>query len=294
MQQGIGIWSAALSSALGGSAIAATRLLGGSLSPELLAALRFGLGGLALLPLALLLVRRRFERRDLLTVGALGCLGFGIFPIIYNTSISLTSASRAAMALCTMPLFTMLLAAFWRLEVLTLRRSLGVLVAMAGVGVALLGGLGVAPPGAWRGDLMMLGGTVLMALFNVLSRHSIGRMGVLGFTCGAMLAGAAFNWCLVAVSGSAAVLASAPLLTWGIVGYLGLFGGVGAMLLWSVALQRAPLTVVSVSVTISPLAAALVGALVLDEPVTLAMLLGVGCVGVGIWLTALRPRLPAA
>lgn len=294
MQQGIGIWSAALSSALGGSAIVATRLLGGSLPPELLGALRFGIGGLALLPIALLLVRRRFKGRELLRVCALGCLGFGIFPVIYNASISLTSASRAAMALCTMPLFTMLLAVLLRLEVLTLRRSLGVVAAMAGVAVALLGGLGVAPEGAWRGDLMMLGGTLLMALFNVLSRHSIGHMGVLGFTCAAMLAGAAFNWIVVAFSGSAAVLAAASLETWGIVAYLGLFGGVGAMLLWSAALNLAPVTVVSVSVTISPLTAALVGALLLDEPVTLAMLVGLLCVGLGIWLTAARPRLPAA
>jgi len=52
--------------------------------------------------------------------------------------------------------------------------------------------------------------------------------------------------------------------------------------------------VVSVSVTISPLTAALVGALMLDEPVTLAMLVGLLCVGAGIWLTAARARVPAA
>lgn len=294
MQQGIGIWSAALSSALGGSAIAATRLLSGELAPELLAALRFGVGGLALLPLVLLLARRRYGGRDLLRVAALGCLGFGIFPIVYNASIGLTSASRAAMALCTMPLFTMLLAVLLRLEVLSPRRSLGVLVAMAGVALALLGGLGVAPEGAWRGDLLMLGGTVLMALFNVLSRTGIARVGVLSFTCGAMLAGALLNWILVLILGSAAVLAEAPLATWGIVAYLGLFGGVGAMLLWSVALKLAPVTVVAVSVTVSPLTATLVGAVLLEEPVTLPMLAGLVTVAVGIWLTAVRPRVPVA
>jgi drug/metabolite transporter (DMT)-like permease len=294
MHQGIGIWSAALSSALGGSAIAATRLLGDSLPPEMLGALRFGIAGLVLLPLALLLVRRRFARRDMLAVIALGALGFGIFPVIYNLAIGLTSASRAAMAICTMPLFTMLLAAGLGREVLTLRRCLGVLIAMAGVALALLGSLGVAPAGAWQGDLAMLGGALLISVFNVQSRGVIARVGVLSFTCAAMLSGALLLWLVVTLHSGFEPLRAASVATWGIVVYLGLFGGVGAMLLWSVALKLAPVTVVAVSVTISPLTAALAGALLLEEAVTLPMLAGLLAVGTGIWLTAARSRLPVA
>ncbi len=294
MQQGIGIWSAALSSALGGSAIAATRLIGGSVPPEMLGALRFGLAGLLLAPAVALMLRHRLRGRDLLHTAALGLVGFGIFPLLYNSAIGLTTASRAAMALCTMPLMTMLLAAALGLEKLSLRRSVGVVLAMTGVAVALLGTLDRAPEGAWRGDLLMLGGTSLMASFNVLSRNVIPRVGVVAFTCGAMLAGGAGLALVVILGGKLPLLAELPWRTWGVVLYLGIFGGVGAMLLWSFGLKNAPVTVVAVSVTISPVTASILAALLLDEPLGLALLLGLVAVAVGIWMTAARPRVPVA
>lgn len=292
MQQGLGIWSAALSSALGGSAIAATRLLSGAVTPELLGALRFGIAGLLLLPAVLLLVRHRPRGRDLIATSVLGCIAFGIFPVVYNSAINLTTASRAAMAICTMPLMTMLLAAALKLEVLTLRRSLGVLLAMAGVAIALLGGLDHAPPGAWRGDLLMLGGAFIMALFNVRSRSVIPRVGVLGFTCGAMLAGSAALVAGMAVSGGLSNLADITWQSWMVIGYLGLFGGVAAMLLWSFGLKHAPVTVVAVSVTISPVTASVMASLLLGETLGLALAFGLCAVAGGIWLAAARPRVP--
>lgn len=293
MQQRVGVWAAALSSAFGGGAIASTRLLGGSVAPELLGALRFGIAGLVLLPAVLLLVRRRLTWRDLLAVAGLGLVGFGLFPVIYNNAIAMTSASRAAMALCTMPLQTMLLAAALGLERLSARRSLGVLLAMAGVAVALLGGLDDAPEGAWRGDLLMLGATALMALYNVQSRRVIARTGVLAFSGGGMLAGALALTLFVAVDGGFGVLDSLSLDTWAIVAYLALFGGVAAMLLWSFALKHAPVTVVAVSVTVSPVSATLIAAVLLGEPVGLALVAGLVVVVVGIRLTASAPRTPA-
>ena len=293
MQQRVGVWAAALSSALGGSAIASTRLLGGSVAPELLGALRFGIAGLVLLPAVLLLVRRRLTWRDLLAVAGLGLVGFGLFPVIYNSAIAMTSASRAAMALCTMPLQTMLLAAALGLERLSGKRSLGVLLAMAGVAVALLGGLDDAPAGAWRGDLLMLGATALMALFNVQSRRVIARTGVLAFSGGGMLAGSLALSLFVAVDEGFGVLDSLSLETWAIVLYLALFGGVAAMLLWSFALKHAPVTVVAVSVTVAPVSATLIAAVLLGEPIGLALVAGLAGVVVGIWLTASAPRTPA-
>ncbi len=291
MRQSIGIWSAALSSALGGSAIAATRLLGGGVAPELLGALRFGIAGLLLLPVMLLLVRRRLHGRDLLATVVLGGIAFGFFPVIYNSAISMTTASRAAMAICTMPLMTMLLAAALKLEVLTLRRSMGVVLAMAGVAIALLGGLDHAPPKAWRGDLLMLGGAFVMAFFNVRSRSVIPRVGVLGFTCGAMLAGSAALLVVSALSGALSNLPDITSQSWMLIVYLGLFGGVAAMLLWSFGLRHAPVTVVAVSVTISPLSASVLASLLLDEPLGLALGLGLCAVAVGIWLASVPARL---
>lgn len=61
--------------------------------------------------------------------------------------------------LSVLPLLTMVVAAALGIETLsTTRKAVGVLVAMAGVTVALGPGLGGAPAGAWRGDLVMAPG----------------------------------------------------------------------------------------------------------------------------------------
>ena len=66
------------------------------------------------------------------------------------------TAARGALALSALPLLTMAVAGVLRVEPFTRRKTIGVLVAMAGVGLALLSGLRTAPPDAWRGDLLML------------------------------------------------------------------------------------------------------------------------------------------
>ena len=81
---------------------------------------------------------------------------------------------------------TMVVAALLRAEPLTARKTSGVLIATAGVALALATGLGTAPSGAWRGDLLMVGGTLAMAFYNVWSRPFIARSSPLGFVTACM------------------------------------------------------------------------------------------------------------
>src|SRR5439155_1234926 len=77
------------------------------------------------------------------------------------------------------------------IEMLSARKSFGVLLAMLGVAAALASGLAAAPQGAWRGDLIMAGATLCMALYNVWSRPVIGRSSALGFGTAGIAAGPA-------------------------------------------------------------------------------------------------------
>ena len=60
-------------------------------------------------------------------------------------------------ARCTLPVQTMTVGALLGIEPLTLRKSLGVAIAMLGVFAALASGLSAAPEGAWRGEAIMTG-----------------------------------------------------------------------------------------------------------------------------------------
>src|SRR6187399_1438238 len=91
----IGVAIALVSSLLGGSAAAVTRYLAGHSDPVTLAILRWGIGFLCVLPVALLLRSKWPPVRDLPAVAVLGFAFFGVFFVLYNIAISYTTAARA-------------------------------------------------------------------------------------------------------------------------------------------------------------------------------------------------------
>ena len=191
MGEWIGVAIALASSCLGGTAAAITRYLVGNADPIALAILRWGIGFACLLPTALCLGVRWPPRRDWPAVTLLGLCFFGLFFVLYNIAIGFTTAARASLALATLPLHTMVVGALLGVEPLTMRKTVGVCVAVLGVIAALASGLSAAPQGAWRGELIMTGAVMCMAFYNVWSRPFIQRSSALGFLTVGMGAGAA-------------------------------------------------------------------------------------------------------
>lgn len=278
-----GLLAAIFSSALGGTSIGATRYLVGAMDPLAIGSFRFGIGFLLLLPIALL--RGAWPiRRDWPVVAALGLLFFTLFPILFNASLIFTTAARGALALSTLPLVTMLVGAALGSEPLTLRKTTGVLIAMLGVGVALLASLTSAPPGAWRGDLLMIAASLCMALYSIWSKTIIRRSSPISFTTMAMGIGAA---CLTVISffrGSFSPVIEFEASQWLAAIYLGAFGAALTFCLWAFALERTTPTRVAVSVTINPISASLTGAALLHEPLSWNLMGGVATVFFGIWI----------
>jgi drug/metabolite transporter (DMT)-like permease len=280
----IGVTIALVSSCLGGTAAAITRYLVGSADPITLAILRWGIGFACLLPTALLLRVRWPPRRDWPAVASLGLCFFGLFFVLYNIAIGFTTAARASLALATLPLHTMVIAALLGIEPLTLRKSAGVGVAVLGVMAALAYGLSAAPPGAWRGELIMTGAVLCMAFYNVWSRPFIQRSSALGFLTVGMGAGAAALILVGALTGSIAVLRGFGTPQWIAGVYLGVGGGALAFILWVMALERATPTRVAATMTVNPVAAGLLATQLVGEPITANLVVGLGAVFAGIWI----------
>jgi drug/metabolite transporter (DMT)-like permease len=290
MIEGLGVLAAILSSAFGGMSGAVTRYVVHTIDPVTIAAFRFGIGFALLLPVALLLAKKWPKGRDLVAIGLLGVAFFAAFFIVYNIALSYTTAARGALALSTLPLQTMVVGAILGIERLTARKTIGVLIAMAGVAMALITGLAGAPEGAARGDLIMLAGTLCMAFYNVWSRPFIARSGALAYVTVGMGCGAA---CLIALawwSGGFAMAQNFGLAQWEAVAYLGAFGGAGAFFLWVFALERTTPTRVANTMTVNPLAASLLAAVLIGEPIGLNLVAGLLAVALGIWIASTDAR----
>jgi drug/metabolite transporter (DMT)-like permease len=293
MGEAFGVLAAVLSSGLGGTSIGATRYLVNAIDPLAIGSFRFGIGFLLLLPVGLLQSGRWPPRRDWLGITGLGVLYFALFPILFNASLIFTTAARGALALSTLPLLTMVVGAALGSEALTLRKSIGVVVATLGVALALLSGLAAAPPGAWRGDLLMVAAALCMALYSIWSKPFIARSGPIPFTTVSMGVGALS---LVLVSywrGSFAPVADFEAPQWLAAVYLGAFGAALTFYLWAFALERTTPTRVAISVTVNPITASLVGAVLLDEPLRWNLVAGIVTVFAGIWIATTAGRRPA-
>jgi drug/metabolite transporter (DMT)-like permease len=284
-----GVLAAVVSSAFGGMAAAVTRFVIGATDPVTLAVFRFGLGFLFLLPVALAFRVRWPSGRDWLAVAALGIMFYGVFFVVYGEALIYTTAARGSLAVSTLPLLTMVVAALLGREHLTSRKTLGVLVAMGGVLVALAAGLREAPAEAWRGDLIMIAGMLSMALYNVLSRPLMSRSSALGYATAGMAFGSACNALVLWYGGGFQAVKSFGVAQWGAALYLGVFAGALGFYLWVFALERTTPTRVANTITVSPIAAAVLASVLVDEPIGPSLLIGVAAVGTGIWIASTEP-----
>ncbi len=289
MNERFGILIAIVSSCLGGTAAAVTRYLVGNADPITLAILRWGIGFLVLLPVALLLRAKWPSRRDWPAVAALGLCFFGLFFVLYNIAVGYTTAARASLALSTLPLQTMVVGALLGIEPLTMRKSIGVGIAFVGVLAALASGIAAAPPGAWRGELIMTGAVLCMSFYNVWSRPFMQRSSALGFLTVGMGAGALALIAIGALTHRVEILGSFAAPQWIAGAYLGVGGGALAFILWVMALERTTPTRVAVTMTVNPIAAGLLATVLVNEPITLNLVVGLIAVFAGIWIATTQP-----
>jgi drug/metabolite transporter (DMT)-like permease len=241
------------------------------------------------LPAAILLRAKWPERCDWPAVAALGFAFFGVFFVLYNIALSYTTAARASLALATLPLSTMVVGAVLRVEALTFRKTIGVLIAVLGVAAALASGLASAPPGAWRGELIMLAAVLCMAFYNVLSRPFIQRSSALGFVTASMGVGAAALIVVSILHGGGAMMARFTPGEWLAAAYLAAGGGALAFFLWVYALQYASPSRVANTMTINPIVAGLLAALILREPITIQLAVGLVAVCLGLFIATTEP-----
>jgi len=284
MSELTGVLMAIVSSCLGGSAAAVTRYLVAGADAVTLAILRWVIGFVFVLPVALLSGVRWPPRSDWPAVVGLGVCYFGLFFVLYNVAISYTTAARASLALSTLPLQTMIVGAVLGVEPLSARKTAGVLIAMSGVFAALAAGLSNAPAGAWRGELIMTAAVLCMAFYNVWSRPFMQRSSPLGYLTVGMGGGAAALVLFGTLSGRVAVLSTFTTGEWIAGVYLGVAGGALAFILWVLALARASPTRVANTMTVNPIAASLVATQLVDEPITLNLIVGLAAVFAGIWI----------
>ena len=264
-----------------GAAIVATRYVAADISPASLAFLRYAIGVACLIPAVAMAKSVRFARGDILPIAALGIGQFGILIALLNYGLKTVPAARGALIFATFPLLTLVVAALLGHERVTLRKISGILATLLGVALAL--GDKVLGAGSLTGEFMILASAATGAICSVLYRPYLARYPTLPVSVFAMAAAAAALLLPAALDDLFVTPAQLSAGAWTAIVFIGLSSG-GFYVLWLWALKNIAATRATVFLALSPVTAAVLGAVLLGEPVTATMIAGVACVAAGLWI----------
>ncbi|MDB5945755.1 MAG: putative superfamily transporter inner rane protein [Ramlibacter sp.] len=283
-----------------GAAIVATRLVVADVAPLTLAMLRYAIGFLCLLPFVAGALRRQPALRaapavggsvaaDLLAMAALGIGQFGVLIALLNFGLQRVGAGQAALIFSLFPLLTLLLAAALGRETLTPALLLGVLLSLVGVALSLIPKISAVPVAAayWWGEAAIAAAAGTGALCSVLYRPYLQRYPTVPVSAFAMLASVAVLALLALSEDWPARIGGLTGRAWSVIGFIGVSSGLGYFL-WLYALKHESPTRVTVFLSLNPVTASLLGALVLDEAIAPWSGAATALIAAGLWL-ATRP-----
>lgn len=278
----------ALAMLLVGSTVVASKIAAGTLPPFTATALRFALA----LPCFAVLMRRAGARlprpgaRDAVLLLLQGLAGTAGYTALLMAGLRTTSAADAGVVLGTLPVVAAGVA------VLVLRErprpALLATIALAAAGLFVLNRPQAdGPAGSATGNALVFGAVLCEALFILLDRRLRVRVPPLALStlmCATGLA-AALPGAIAEAAWRAPVAPSALLA----VAWYALLPTVGGFLLWYAGTARVAGTEAALFTALAPVAALLLAAVCLDEPVGARQLAGIGFVLAAVGTLALLP-----
>jgi len=269
-----------------GASPVAAKIAVADMSPLTVAVLRTVAGGLAALPVALLMRiawTATGKQRGLIVLS--GFCGFVAFPLLFTIGVERTSANHASMILACLPLFTGAIANLWDRTWPALFWWVGCTVALAGEAI-LIGGRDISGHTATvEGDLIVLASNTFAALGYVaggrLQREGYPAAGTTfwGVVFGALVMLPVLPF-LTAEIGSPNI----GLLSWASILYLAIGVTIVGYILWYYALGKGGIARMGLFQFFQPVSGVILAAILLGEAVDGTFALASAVILAGVWL----------
>jgi len=271
-----GSWAAyaslAASMLLVGSYVGLSKLLVGVFPVFLLAWLRFGIAALAMLHwLPRAPGEQPFSAHDRRLLFWESFLGNFLFSICMLYGVLWSSAVSAGVVMAAIPAAVALLSRAFLGERIAPRVALAIACAMAGIALLALArpapaALGAAPEHRWLGHLLLLGAVFCEASYVVIGKRLTGQVSPRRISAWINLWGLALVTPLGLWQALSYRFGTVPVSSWGLLVFYALAASVVTVWLWMRGLRHVPASRAGVFTVLLPVAAALVGVVVLHEP----------------------------
>lgn len=258
-------------------------------------AMRFALA--TLVPVLLMVGSKegfRWQPGDGWKLLALGLIGHGIYQTFFILGVDNTLAGNTALILSINPAFVAVFGAILGFERVKGYTWVGVSITLAGAALVVLGtGKPLEFGPRLMGDAIMLGVTMLWALYTVLSQPLLRRYSAVKLNAMTMPLGSALLLLVASpsIAESAPAWPSVPGMAWLILILSGLFAVSASYIVWYKGVQKLGATRTSVYSNLVPVLAALISFFILKEPLGWAFWTGMVLVLGGVSLARFGGRL---
>ncbi len=269
---------------IGGTNFIAVTFSNRELPPLFGAALRFSIAALIFYLLTRVRGLPALRRGAFLGAVLYGLFGFGFsYAGLYYALVGL-SAGTVSIVMAAAPLVTLLMATLIGQEKLTIQGVIGGLLTVAGIGFLSLGSIGgdlslVYLLSAFVGVVSASASSVVARSYRHVHPQSMNAVG--------MAAGAALLWVGSILMGEAWFVPVEEA-SWLALGWLVLLGSVGLFQLFLYIVNRWSASAATFAISAMPVIAAGLGALVLDQPITIEIVAGGLLVIAAVYIGAIR------
>jgi len=278
-----------------GGTFVAGRIVARDVGPYSASFLRFALASVMLLAVVYRMERRLPKPRpaDILPLVLMGMTGVFAYNVCFFKGLQIINAGRAALIVANNPVFIALFSAILFKERLTVFRVAGIILSVTGAMVvisrgnlieALGGGIGV-------GELWILGCVASWVLYSLIGKTTVAHITPLVSVCYSSIAGTLMLAVPAFSEGLSSQIKTFGPNEWGGLVYLSLFGTVLALTWYIEGIKRIGPTKASIFINFVPVSAVFLSFLILHEPLTYSLLLGLVLVSFGVYLTNARLRM---
>jgi drug/metabolite transporter (DMT)-like permease len=269
---------------LGGSNFVAVSFSNRELPPFAGATARFAIAAFLFGVLGRLARQPWLRSRRAVAAGLYGLLGFGVAYACLYTALLKLSAGTAAVILASVPILTLLIAVLVGQEKLTARGLIGGALAIAGIAVLSGGKLGGEIP---LGSLLAALGAAVSSAWATVIAKGMPDVHPLNLNAYGMAAGTLLLLACSLIAGETWVMpqqgSTIVAFAW-----LATIGSIGLFQCFLYVVRRWTASAAVYALTAMPVVAAGLGALLLDQPITLKLLFGGALIVFAVWVGALK------
>lgn len=229
----------------------------------------------------------KIHKQDWIPLIILGLGGNLLYQWLFIVGIDLTFAANAAVMLGTIPIWVALFSHFFSFEILNRLKTMGVILAFAGVGLIVAGGKNPISFGSdtFNGDLVIIAAAVVWAVYTIFSKEYLTRYTPLQFSTFMTSFGAITLIILAIPYASDTNWGDVSPAAYGGMFYSGLLAIGVAYLIWNNGLMKVGAVRTATYQNLVPVLGLIFGIVLLGESLALLQYIGSAIVICGIFLT---------